>query len=323
MVIVPRERPVMAGLNSFYLDIERLLEHFQGEIGAGGLHFISPNAEAVFFFDQDDLLGGAYRGREGAITGKGAWLRMLEVSRTGNFAVEIYQIHPANVHFWANTPSGQVIYRDLSTEFTDLDGLIRKMASEKLTGYIDVVIGKGMEGGIVFFSGGEIVGGSYSWGEGTMNDAAENLDVMIQRTKASGGVFHVIRIPRDPGAGGHDAPAARAPSPRELKRLAALLNDVERLHAQSKIKPDFRLTLRGKFMEKADTYPFLDPFEAEFEYADGRITFTGKAAFEELSEAVITCAREMATETGMLASFQTLLEAWLSDHEAGQRGPAM
>ena len=34
MVIVPRGNPVFENLNSYYLDLRRLLEHYQGEMDA-------------------------------------------------------------------------------------------------------------------------------------------------------------------------------------------------------------------------------------------------------------------------------------------------
>ena len=53
MVVIPKQQPVLENLNIFYLDVRKLLEHFQGEIGSGGIHFKSHAAEGVIFFDQD------------------------------------------------------------------------------------------------------------------------------------------------------------------------------------------------------------------------------------------------------------------------------
>ena len=320
MIIIPKERPVMTGLNSFYLDIERLLEHFQGEIGAGAIHFLSPGTEAVFFFDKDDILGGAYQSGKGTGNGRQAWTHMLSISKTGNFAVDIYEIDPAKIYFWANIPSGQEIYRDLSTEFTDLDRLIKKMASEKLTGYINVSIGNGDEGGLIFFSNGENIGGSYSWGHGEINGSSENLALLIRKTEVSGGVFHVTRIPATPRSGEKAASGASGPSPEVLDRLAVFLRDLEQRFLKRKIKADFHRLLRRKFMENADTYPFLDPFEAEFVYAEGRITFTGQASRDELLGAVLRCAGETAAETGMSSPFRALLDDWRDNHPKDLEG---
>ena len=36
MFVTPKENPILASLNSYYVNIERLIEHFQGEVGCGG-----------------------------------------------------------------------------------------------------------------------------------------------------------------------------------------------------------------------------------------------------------------------------------------------
>ncbi|MBW1817178.1 MAG: hypothetical protein JRJ60_08455, partial [Deltaproteobacteria bacterium] len=47
---------------------------------------------------------------------------------------------------------------------------------------------------------------------------------------------------------------------------------------------------------------------------------TGQAGHDELLGAVVQCAREMAAETGISPSFQTLLDAWRDSHEEGLAG---
>ena len=65
------------------------------------------------------------------------------------------------------------------------------MSSEKLTGYIDVAIGKGKENGLIFLINGKNMGGSY----GAPSPSKKNQDLLIQKTNESGGSFNVCRIP--------------------------------------------------------------------------------------------------------------------------------
>ena len=64
MVVIPRQQPVLENLNAYYLDIKKLLEHYQGEIGTGGVYFKSHAAEGVVFFDKDELLNAFYEEKE-------------------------------------------------------------------------------------------------------------------------------------------------------------------------------------------------------------------------------------------------------------------
>ena len=195
MVIIPRDKPVLENLNIYYLNIKKLLEHYQGEIGTGGVYFKSHAAEGAIFFDKDDLLNGHYKDRQSDISGMDAIERLLQAGNQQNFTVTIYEIAEDEVYYWASIPTAEKIYKDLSTEFTDLDGLIKKMISEKLTGYIDVSIGQGKEAGLVFLINGNITGGSYSWSNGKPTTNKENQKLLLRKTKEQGGMFNVCRIP--------------------------------------------------------------------------------------------------------------------------------
>ena len=114
--------------------------------------------------------------REHRFAGQKAIERLLEAGDDYNFSVNIYEIGTEEIYFWASIPAAEKIYKDLSTEFTDLEGLIKKMRSEKLTGYIDVSIGSGKEMGLIFLINGKIMGGSYSWGNGSPSPSKKNQD---------------------------------------------------------------------------------------------------------------------------------------------------
>ncbi|MEJ2728563.1 MAG: hypothetical protein P8185_08635 [Deltaproteobacteria bacterium] len=195
MVVIPRQQPVLENLNIYYLDVRKLLEHFQGEIGSGGIHFKAHAAEGVIFFDQDQLVSGFFQNKEVSLSGNDAVERLLATGDEYNFSVNIYKIGPEEVYFWAGIPTAEKIYKNLSTEFTDLEGLVKKMSAEKMTGYIDVTIGSGKENGLIFLINGKIMGGSYSWGNGAPSPSKENQDLLIRKTKELGGTFNVCRIP--------------------------------------------------------------------------------------------------------------------------------
>ena len=72
MVIIPREKPVIENLNIYYLDIKKLLEHYQGEIGSGGAHFKSHAAEGAIFFDKDELLNAFFEEKGRNLSGNQA-----------------------------------------------------------------------------------------------------------------------------------------------------------------------------------------------------------------------------------------------------------
>jgi hypothetical protein len=109
MVIIPRDKAVLENLNIYYLNVKKLLEHYQGEIGSGGVYFKSHAAEGAIFFDKDDLLNGHFRDKTIELTGREAIERLVGAGDKYNFNVTIYKIAAKEVYFWASIPSAEKI----------------------------------------------------------------------------------------------------------------------------------------------------------------------------------------------------------------------
>lgn len=314
MVVIPKQQPVLENLNIYYLNVGKLLEHFQGEIGSGGIYFKSHAAEGVIFFDQDHLVSGFFQDKEVKISGREAVERLLAAGNEYNFSVNIYRIEPEEVYYWASIPTAEKIYKDLSTEFTDLEGLIKKMSAEKLTGYIDVTISNGNENGLIFLINGKIRGGSYSWGNGTPSPSKKNQDLLVQKTKELGGAFNVCRISLKNDRT-EDQPGAEEviQSQKAIVMLEALLGIFEKVVREKNKKADFQKLLKQKFVENADRFTFLDPFAGEFEYAQGKIAFSGRVSDQDLVDGVVTAVKQMARELGMQAALIDDLDLWTKE----------
>jgi hypothetical protein len=316
MVIIPREKPVFENLNIYYLNIQKLLEHYQGEIGTGGVYFKSHSAEGVIFFDKDDILNGHFQEKTIELSGSEAVERLLSAANNYNFNVNVYQIPEEEVYFWASIPTAEKIHKDLSTDFTDLERLIKKMASEKLTGYIEVSIGNGKETGLIFIINGRIMGGSYSWENGTPTPKKENQELLISKTKANGGAFNVCRIPLNNMKIDNQVQNSSALiSDNTLDMLEELLVTFENVVSlRKRLRSDFNKLLKRKFVEKADKYAFLDPFAGEFEYFSRKISFVGDANDNELANGVIDSVKEMAQELGVLPILLAELGPWVEKY---------
>jgi hypothetical protein len=312
MVVIPRQQPVLENLNIYYLNVRKLLEHLQGEIGSGGVYFKSHAAEGVIFFDQDELLSGFFQDSDIEISGYEAIERLVEAGDDYNFSVNIYEIGPEEVYYWASIPTAEKIYKDLSTEFTDLEGLIKKMSSEKLTGYIDVAIGKQAEKGLIFLINGKIIGGCYSWGNGAPSPSKKNQDLLIHKTKEFGGSFNVCRIPLK-NSQSHTGTDSAKPKQSQsvIEMLEELLVIFEKV-VLSKAKKgiDFKKLLKQKLVEHADRYAFLDPFAGEFEYAQKKVMFSGQTSNQDLVDGIIAVVKEMAQELGLRSALIENLISW-------------
>jgi len=316
MIVFPKEKPAVENLNSYYLDIQKLFEHYQGEFGSGSIHFKSPSSEGVIFFDKDELLTGVFQDKDGETEGKAVIDCIIEAATDKNFTINIHELDPWEVYFWANIPGAEKIYEDLSTEFTDLEGLIKKMGMEKLTGYIDVSIKNGKEGGLIFLNDGDIIGGSFSWEKGNVNHSKDRQEFLIQKAKESGGIFQVSKISwtKKDTVSEVKETSEKFPS-NVLTMLEEFIGIFERIvTCNKKIKTDCSTLLKRKFMEQVDKYDFLDPFVGEFEYSNQKITFLGDASAEELTKGIIESVKELASEIGILPWLMKELEFWFQEH---------
>jgi len=312
MVIVPRENPVFENLNSYYLDLRRLLEHYQGEMGSGGIYFKSATAEGAIFFEANELLGGSFENRDEKLAGKAAIDRLLTPSSADNYQVSIYDVKPEEAYYWSSIPKAKRIYEDLSTEFTDLEGLIKKMSSEKLSGYIEISLNSEMDGGFLFFRNGQVIGGYYFW-EKKFRVSRESQDVLLRKAKGSGGVFHVSKISME-GKEARES-SERDPAPElvgALEELLALLDNF--FTSNQTVKGNFNTLLKKKFLDLADEYPFLDPFAGEFQYSGRKIRLASHAKDAELARGLLVAVTGLGRDQGLSTPFKSHLEGWLQKY---------
>jgi hypothetical protein len=72
--------------------------------------------------------------------------------------------------------------------------------------------------------------------------------------------------------------------------------------------------IEQKFVENADRFAFLDPFAGEFEYAEQKITFSGRASDRELVDGVVAVVKEMARDLGLLPALIENLDLWSDEY---------
>jgi hypothetical protein len=270
----------------------------------------------VIFFDQDQLLSGFLKEKNNTLSGHEAIERLLEAGNTYNYIVTVYHIDSEEVYYWAGIQTAEKIYKDLSTEFTDLEGLIKKMGSEKLTGYIDIRIGSGEKRGFIFLINGKIRGGSCSWGNGMPSPSNAHQELLIQKTKELGGTFNVSRIalnnlPTD----STPIDAGQVHSQTAIVMMEALLAIFETVvRENTKRKADFHKLLKQNLVEHADRFAFLDPFAGEFEYVQQSITFSGRASDRDLVQGVCAVVKKMTHDLGLFSALLQKLELWSEEY---------
>lgn len=315
MIIFPKENPVVERLNSYFLDMPRFIEHYQGEIGTGCAALSSAAVEAAVFFNKDDLISIIMDRRDADGSQLIEMEDIVEITKGENFSVNLYGMEEAFVDYWANLPNATVIYKNLSTDFTNLEKLIAKMQAERLTGFIDVMLNADSGRGQIFFCSGRCLGASHSWEDWRLNTAGNLWYTLMAKASDAGAVFNVLRLPLEKAGAPPQRPTGDGADgngrQRTLEMLEALLGQLETaMAAESRIKGDFRVLLKKKFVQKAEQFPFLDPFAAEFEYREGRIECRRDVRNGELLAGVSEAVGELVAELGLEPGFHEALYPW-------------
>jgi hypothetical protein len=324
MIVIPKNKPVIQGLNSFYLNVGRFVEHYSGEVATGGIHFLSGKAEGVVFIDDHAILSGIFKDKSAKLAGAEAVEYIVKNGGENNFAVAVYEIEPEYVHFWSNLPHAEVIHSNLSTEYTDLKKLIVKMQSEKLTGYVEVSINGVAEKGTVFLNMGNFSGSLYPWNREKLINSRQDMNKLIASSEKSGGQFNVYQVKLIQNDLSDTLNSSRETAPAETDTPGMSIAIIEELLAifektfqdNKKGKADFRTLLRRKFVEKADAYDFLDPFAAEFQYADGKIEYSGEAGTDALARGIVDCIKEIAEEIDIYYPLLKAIVPWTNKYIA-------
>jgi len=324
MIVIPKNTPFIEGLNSFYLNVGRFIEHFSGEVSTGAIHFLASKAEGVVFVDDHSILNGVYADKSTTLEGAEAVDYIINNTGENSFAVAVYKIEPEYVHFWSNLPNAEVLHNNLSTEFTDLKKLIVKMQSEKLTGYVEVTINGVNETGTVFLNMGNITGSLFPWNRKQLITSRQDMEKLIETSKKSGGEFNVYQIKlihNNLNDTLDTSQETTVPSAADGGIDIAIIEELlstfeETFHANNKGKADFRTLLRRKFVEKADSYDFLDPFAVEFHYADGQIDYSGEASTDILARGIVECIKEIAEEIDIYYPLLKAIVPWTEKYAA-------
>jgi hypothetical protein len=242
--------------------------------------------------------------------------------------VGVYKLSAREAEFAANTLQSEILFRGLSTDYVRLDRFLGKLSCEKHNGYIEVfnsdneVVGVlcfrngqmdqflrvSESGSLVFFDSVDIPafleeismqGMHFNVCRTAMSPRANEIDqVGDTESEVNQEMLTETRIQGSNGTAPYMSLQVEEEKPRgdELEKRTQFLLDLQR--ALFKIekfvsgcgqKSGFQRVFRRVCVEKAESYPFLDPFEGRFEYSDGRIHIDDGVSTEAFIVGVADC----------------------------------
>jgi hypothetical protein len=295
-MLIPEEQPYQTGLNSYYIAIDRFVEHLQGEIGSGCLYCLSAKEEVLIYFDEHEVIRGIIqKNGEPAYTTHNMDPVLKSLGRT-NFQLTVFAMDPNAIFFWGQIPPFKRAKKILTSKDIRLPDLLYRLNSKNFYGFVQVQIVGQQERAILFLHKGSRIGGSYSWGRGGLDPSDSSYNQLLKLVQKTPAQFTI----------GHFQAEAHTHDPRQQdqavtvpgtdvkvadldRALELFLNHfVQIIRKKSKSEPI--VLLKQEFMDKLDVYPFLDPFKDIFDYVDGRVHCSDEVSRDTIADGVVDCA---------------------------------
>lgn len=286
-MMLPKDQPVYANLNTTFTGFDGLLEDLRARALNGYVLVSFRGYDGVLFVQNGDVVMGVEQEGGERRTGPAAVEGVRSRVAEKNGCINVYRLTTEMAKLLVGCIDAEPVFRDLTAAFTSFEGLVEKLGTDGHTGYLEV-LPPGQGGAIVFFASGK-VRETVLAAEG---QDGSGIEAVFRLAGHPGAVFNVYRmrggespVASAPAA----APATRANDPAPVLAFwSDVIGSVERV-VDGLSKPGrFGLSFKETLVNRAVTYPYLDPFAAEFDYRDGKVQFEG-ALPEDFSKGLSDC----------------------------------
>ena len=330
-MLLPREKPFLTGLNSYYLDIEKIIQHLQGEIGSGCLYCNSADQELLVYFDEYDIVRAVTQNSGEHARVSDQLDHVLVSLQKKSFRVTIYYLDSDSIFFWGQMPAFRRAQNTLASDKLSLPDLIFRLSQKEFSGFIEVNVDGREDCAVLFFHEGQRRGGSYYWGTGGLSPSDPDYNTLLGMLQKNGGTYSIGYFTSDPlssvmevelGAGEGDKPLdelpdkgndVMPPSEQAPSELNKALNEFIAVFAQTvtskKTKAEPLIDLKLKFIDFSGIYPQLDPYKRLCEIEDdGTVVIAEEISEKDAAEGIIDCAWMVIEDNKLHKKFRAVLQ---------------
>ena len=271
-MIFPKNNAVYENLNTSFTNVSELLVNLKENGFTGILEVVFWEYEGLLLMDNGNVVNGIEEFDDQTLTGSGSVKRVIAKSEEKDGAINVYRINGEMVTMLSSIARSEVVYRDLSTDFTSLEGLINKLRSEDHTGYIEVHLEGDKTTGFIFMLSGKVIDSLFTAG-GEDITGQHMLPRIIEQASLQGATFNVYRAALEETLEESEDIMVSFDFPQQVELWSVILAEVEQVTDRATKQGHFSNTFKDALIANAEEYPFLDPFAALFQYQDGEITF--------------------------------------------------
>jgi hypothetical protein len=301
-MIFPKRDSVYQNLNTSFTNFGELLVDLKENSFTGVCQVSFWEYDGVLLLDNGTIVNAVEEINGKKVSGQDAVKRVITKAKEKDGTISVFAIKGEMITMLASVVKSEVIFENLSSDFTSLEALITKLQSEDHTGYIEVSFQGDQQTGIIFLLAGRVVETILSTREEEVS-GANVLPRVIDFASSTGAAFSVYKAAIEDALSESEDIMVSFDLPQLLEVWGAIIGAVESASDGLLGEGIFLNTFKDTLVTKADEYPFLDPFAAKFSYKDGKVDFSGEVQknFSQgigdgLNETVSTLAELAALE---------------------------
>jgi hypothetical protein len=292
-MIFPKGKVRHRDLLTSFTDLSALLSNLKSEGFSGTIEMEFPENSGILLIDTGEIINAEARGKgdSNRMVGSEAIQHLLSLSKQKDGLLNIYQFLPEQVATIAGNLQYEILFKELSTDFTRLDRLLLKLRDEKHHGFIEVFTKSHEAMGVLFLQEGEPIEMFTTSESGPSVFGRKSIPTFVENASKEGAIFNVFRTQGKTSQAEEPVPAEADDLKEPLLIFQEVFSKVENLVDRISQKGRFLSVFKKALLEKANEYPFLDPFSGEFEYREGKIQYAGEVKEEDFAKGMIECLR--------------------------------
>ncbi len=194
-MILPKGKARHQDLMTSYTDVFALLSTLKSEGFSGTVEIEFPERKGALFIDSGEIINGEAETGGGSkrMIGPEAVQSLLAISKQKDGVLNLYQLLPEQVAVVASSLNHEILFKELSTDFTRLDRLIMKLKEEKHNGFIEVFTKDHQPLGVVFIQEGEPIEMFATSTSGPSVFSRKLIPTFVENAVKEGATFNVYR----------------------------------------------------------------------------------------------------------------------------------
>ena len=280
-MLFPKGQPVYENLNTSFAQLDAMLSELQSTQFTGYVHLTAWEYDGILVIDTGEIVNAVETIKNQQRHGPDAAEGIAVKAKEKDGALNVYRLSAELTQLLAGLFDSEPIYKDLSSDLTGLDKLLAKLQNEKHTGYIQIHMTKSKSTASIYLREGQCLDSTLS-SRGEVLSGPKTLDDIILMTADEQSSFTVFRCDLAKVYSQHVNLADSFVRQEMIDLWQVVLRQFETTLADK--TGAFNTAFKRACIAQATSYPFLDPFAAEFEYKDGSIKFAGQASVVQFNE---------------------------------------